>query len=214
MVFNNIDLVLLGILILSAVIAWFRGFVREVLSLLGWFLASAFALYALPYARPIASQYFTGGIVDIAASLGLYVVFLIFWWFVSFFVARNVRHSYLSGFDRFLGFIFGFLRGGVLITLVALLMNIAVPPEFKSPELQKSKVFPVFETIATTVEPMIPQSILDGITGKKEQSSEDNVKDLVKSLSAPQTTEGMGSLKQGYDSQSTDAMDRLFENAQ
>ena len=61
---------------------------------------------------------------------------------------------------------------------------------------------------------MIPQSILDGITGKKEQSSEDNVKDLVKSLSAPQTTEGMGSLKQGYDSQSTDAMDRLFENAQ
>ena len=49
-----------------------------------------------------------------------------------------------------------------------LLRNIAVPPEFKSPELQKSKVFPVFETIATTVEPMIPQSVLDGITGKKE----------------------------------------------
>ncbi len=214
MTFNNIDLVLMGILLLSAIIAWFRGFVREVLSLMGWFLASAFALYALPFARPIAAKYVTGGLVDIAASLGSYIAFLIFWWFVSFFIARNVRHSSLSGFDRFLGFIFGALRGGVLLTLVALLMNVVVPPEFKNDDLKKSRVFPIFENIATQVEPMIPQSIMNGITGKKEKTSDEKLDDLVKSLSAPKTSQPEGQKKQGYDSKSLNEMDRLFENAQ
>ena len=41
--FNIVDGVALALIVLSAVLAWARGFVREVLSILGWIVAAVVA---------------------------------------------------------------------------------------------------------------------------------------------------------------------------
>ena len=54
---NNLDFVILGIVIVSALIALNRGLIKEVLSIVGWVLSTVILIYALPVCVPFAKKY-------------------------------------------------------------------------------------------------------------------------------------------------------------
>src|SRR6266851_8929721 len=124
---NPLDLGVVAVVVLSAIFAFARGFVREALSIVAWVGAAAITLYGFSWVyaqvdprvhNPLLSQ--------LIAGFGLFVASLIVLTILTGIVARTVRSSGLSPIDRTLGFIFGLLRGAFIVSLAFLLLDISV----------------------------------------------------------------------------------------
>ena len=120
MEFTGFDLFALALLFISGVTALMRGFVREALTVAAFVAAALAALWALPVFSGLAAE-FTGS--GLAANLAAFiVVFLLVYLAVSFITSslqKNVKSGEdVSVIDRSLGFVFGLVRGLVLLGLL------------------------------------------------------------------------------------------------
>jgi membrane protein required for colicin V production len=130
---NGFDIGVVAVVCLSALFAFARGFVREVLSIVAWLGAGLIALYALPHAVPFAENYLPKGwIANTAALLAIFLVALIILVYVTSLIGGRVNQSSLSAVDHTLGLIFGVLRG-VLVVCVFYLALTWVFPESREP---------------------------------------------------------------------------------
>ena len=76
---NVIDIGVLAVLLISAVLAYARGFVHEVLSVGGWIGAIFATFYGFPYAKPFARKYIPLEIAaDLTAGIVIFIVTLVF----------------------------------------------------------------------------------------------------------------------------------------
>ena len=123
-----LDGILLGITLVSAVLAMVRGFSREVLSLVSWAAAAAaaFLFYkpVLPYVKPYISN---DTIAMIAAMAAVFLVVLIVVSLITMKIADFIIDSRIGALDRTLGFLFGAARGVLLVVVAMLLFTWAVP---------------------------------------------------------------------------------------
>ena len=186
---NNLDIVILAIVIISALIALNRGLIKEVLSIVGWVLSTFVIIYALPVCLPFAKKYIDNGIVaGVATSLVLFVAFYIVWIYSTSSIIGKIRTSKLNGLDRFLGLFFGVMRAFLLIVLFNIMMSWIIPNE-KQPEiLEKSKYYQLAGGFAKPLENMIPQETLKlikeqampiSVENKKEKGDEEDDEALV-----------------------------------
>jgi membrane protein required for colicin V production len=113
-------------LLLSIGVGMMRGFVFELLSLAGWFVAYFVALWL----TPTFQVYFHVG--DAGSALNYAVTFacvffasLLIWSLVARLVRAMIRATPLSPFDRLLGAGFGLVRGLVVLLIVALVVSIS-----------------------------------------------------------------------------------------
>lgn len=158
---NFTDLVVLLVLGLSALLAFSRGLVREVLSIGAWVGAALATVYGFPHAQPIArAQIEIALLADIVAGVAIFVVALILLTLLSHALSRNVRDSALGALDRSLGLIFGLLRGAVLVVLAYLLMAWAVPLEDRPSWIQEARTLPLIERGADMLLALLPESAL------------------------------------------------------
>src|SRR5437867_11160420 len=157
---NPLDLAVIGIVVLSAVFAFARGFVREALSIVAWVGAAAITLYGFNWVyaqvdprvhNPLLSQ--------VIAGFGLFVVSLVVLTILTGLVARTVRASGLSPIDRTLGFIFGLLRGGFLVCLAYLLLDVAVPKDDRPVWTREAKIDPHMHEGADVLRGFLPESL-------------------------------------------------------
>ncbi len=118
-----LDLILFGIMLISGLLALMRGFTREVLSLVAWIAAVVAGYFATlnPQLVAFAQQYIEQEIVAKIALGGLaFLVVLIILSLISVKIADFVVDSAVGAFDRTVGFIFGLLRGLVLVAVAYL----------------------------------------------------------------------------------------------
>lgn len=118
------DLVVIGVMVLSCLFAFFRGFVKEVLSLGAWIGAGIITLY---YFRDVAEmikphvkqEMVAGGL----ATLGLYVTALLAFSLFNGMIVRMMKEGGDIGIlDNTLGLMFGAFRGAFVISLAYFLM--------------------------------------------------------------------------------------------
>ena len=129
--FTLIDGIVAVVVILSAVLAYSRGLVREVLAIAGWVVAAIVAFIFAPRAEPLVREIpilsdFLGGSCElsiIAAFAGVFAIALIVMSIFTPLFAGAVQRSALGGVDQGLGFLFGALRGGVLIAVAILVYD-------------------------------------------------------------------------------------------
>jgi membrane protein required for colicin V production len=129
--FTLIDGIVAVVVILSAVLAYSRGLVREVLAIAGWVVAAIVAFIFAPRAEPLVREIpilsdFLGGSCElsiIAAFAGVFAVALIVMSIFTPLFAGAVQRSALGGVDQGLGFLFGVLRGAVLIAVAILVYD-------------------------------------------------------------------------------------------
>jgi len=110
---NWVDWIVIGVVALSAVLAFMRGFVREVLGIGAWIGAGFFAVWAAPFVTE-RFIHWVGPDYGRFAALGA-MFLLIVLSVVSGIIGGIVRMSVLGGVDRTLGMVFGLLRGAALI---------------------------------------------------------------------------------------------------
>ena len=124
--FNNLDYIIFGVIALSGLLALMRGFVREMLSLAtligAYFVAAKFYPLVEPMVRPHIKNHAEA---TMAAAAILFVVALIAFMIVSFIIASFVRGKALTSIDRSLGFLFGLVRG-VLVVLIIYVAAVAL----------------------------------------------------------------------------------------
>ena len=125
-----VDLVVLAVLAVSALLAFVRGLVREVLGLAAWVGEVAAAFWALPYARPRFQQWLGASPwADPVAFGTVLLITLVVLLLVSRWIGALVRASPISGVDRSLGLVFGLARGAALVILAYIATGMVVPLE-------------------------------------------------------------------------------------
>lgn len=123
-----VDFAVLGVLAVSGILAFLRGFVREILGIGAWIGAGAAAVWGAQYAQlPLERWISNPGWADAAALAGVFLVTLIILLMVAHLFGRMVRGSPLGGLDRTLGLLFGLARGAALVILAYILVGMVVP---------------------------------------------------------------------------------------
>jgi membrane protein required for colicin V production len=123
-----VDGVLAGVVVISAIVAYFRGLVREVLSLGAWIGAAAAAFVARPYLLPYTSAWIdTEWIADAVGAGAVFLVVLVALKLITNAIADRVQDSSLGGVDRVLGLLFGAGRGAVLAVLAYIMGGMFAP---------------------------------------------------------------------------------------
>ena len=112
-----VDGVILLVILVSGLLAFLRGLVREVLGIGAWIGAAILAVWATPFVRPRFQGWFADrpGLAEPIAYAVLFLVCLGVLLFISHRISRVVRGSALGGLDRTLGLLFGLARGAALI---------------------------------------------------------------------------------------------------
>ena len=158
-----VDYGIIGIIAVSVVIALFRGFVREVVSLAAWVGGILLTLHYLIriesyLAHWVASIYLRYAIIILAV---LVLVSLVSW-LVGKILHRLVSSVGLGFTNRFFGFIFGFLRGVVVVSFLVILLP---PADVKNNQAFKnSELMPKVKPMADWFSSMIPENFTQKIT--------------------------------------------------
>lgn len=158
-----LDLVAIAIVLISAGLAFLRGFVHEVLSIGAWVGAAFAALYGFPVVRPLAREHIAMPLAaDIAAGVGLFLVALIVLSIVTSAISRQVQSSGLNSLDRSLGFLFGLLRGGVVVALAFIVLSWVFPPASARPDwIMQARGLPMMERGADILRSLVPANLLE-----------------------------------------------------
>ena len=147
---NIADWFILIVLTASGLISLARGFTKEFLSLFLWIVAFVAAVSLESLATPSINEYV--GNKEISKILSYIVVFMIciiLGGMVIKFISKLIKWSGASGFDRFLGVLFGLGRGLIVLFVIFLLL----PSNVKSTDLiDKSKITPLIEKYAPQIE--------------------------------------------------------------
>ena len=171
---NNLDIIILIVVAVSTLIAWSRGLVKEVLSIIGWVLATVAVIYLLPVVTPFANKYIeTGWLAGVIAALIILILFLVCWILYTSNLVSKIRSSKLSSLDRTLGLFFGVARAALLVILFYILISWIIPVEKQSDVLTQSKYFQLAGKFAAPIEELIPEDTLKIIREKTQAAAAD-----------------------------------------
>lgn len=153
-----VNLTLGSIVLASVVLGLFRGLVFEMMSLAGWLVAYFVSGWAAPLIAPHVPIGAAGGALNHSAALLLaFVAALVAWSLLSRVVRLIVSATPLTLPDRLLGAVFGLVRGGVLLMLVATV--VALTPAAQSPLWQSSTAARWLMVAVQGVKPLLPHAL-------------------------------------------------------
>jgi membrane protein required for colicin V production len=157
---NWLDIGVVAIIVLSAVFAFARGFVREAFSLIAWVGAAAITLYGFGWAFDRLEPYIHNPLLSqVVAGFGLFIVSLVVLTMMTGILARMIHATAFSPIDRTLGFVFGLARGVFLVCLAYLLVAMALPPTDWPPWLREAKSGPYLSEGADLLKGFLPESL-------------------------------------------------------
>lgn len=156
--FTLADLAIIGVLLISGVLAFARGFVHEVLAMAAWVGAALAVVFGLEYARPIAHRFISLPLLaDVAAGGTLFIVSLLVLSLLTRAVARRVQDSPLNAIDRSLGFVFGLARGALLVCLAYIPIVWLMPPAEQPAWMRDARAAPLVAQGADALRDFVAQ---------------------------------------------------------
>ena len=154
---NVFDLIVIGVIVLSGLFALMRGLVKEILSIVSWVGALFAALYGFGYVRPLINKLIQPTwLADAITGVGLFVIALIALGLIASAVSGAVRKSSAGALDRSLGFLFGLVRGAVIICVAWLAVSWALPTNEQPAWLRDARTLPLVERGANLLLSMVP----------------------------------------------------------
>ncbi|NRA87221.1 MAG: CvpA family protein, partial [Rhizobiales bacterium] len=128
--FTILDVALFFIVIISGLLAMTRGFLREFFSIVAWVAAALAVMVFYPILEEDALKLITHDkIAQAALAASLFIGTLIIVSIVSYMITDKLLASKIGALDRTLGFIFGGLRGFLLVVACYLGLLLIMPNE-------------------------------------------------------------------------------------
>jgi len=173
--FTLIDGVVAVVIILSALLAYGRGLVREAMAIAGWIAAAVLAFLFAPRVEPLVREIpVVGDFIADSCELSIIgafaLVFAVALIVVSLFTplfSSLVQRSALGGLDQGLGFLFGVARGVLLIAIAFFVYDTVITgQEFTI--VDESRSAAVFGRFTGQIEEQNPEQALGWITRQYE----------------------------------------------
>lgn len=180
---NGLDLVIVCVVAISGLFAFCRGFLSEMLGIGSWIVAGAGGVYLLPYVSPLTEKFIRNGtLANIAAGVLSSLILLVVLTLVCSFLTGKIRQSALNRLDRFLGLIFGFLRGFIILMLMYFILFVLSPKTLE--DLGKnSKLYPFLDDVCLRVKEHMPESLFDNPSDKGGKSKDsEELEGLLKAI--------------------------------
>src|SRR5439155_24553603 len=159
-VLNAVDLGVLGVIALSAIFAFARGFVRETLSIVAWVGAALITLYGFNHVYGLVIRFVTTPLLaNLVAGAGLFVRALVVLTIITSYLARLVHAPSLAPIDRTLGLVFGLARGAALVSRAYLVLDVSLPQNDRPGWIREAKSEPFPAQGADVLRSVLPQSL-------------------------------------------------------
>lgn len=159
---NGADYFVVVVLLASVGIGVFRGFVREAIGLFAWLLAIWLAWHHSEFLYPWLGGHLQTPEMKAWAARAIVFTGVVLLGDLIGFIAARIAHKAagLSLVDRFLGFVFGLVRGVVIVGLLALLcVRLGLDQE---PWWQAAKLHTYVEYVGETVQGFAGDNVVDG----------------------------------------------------
>ncbi|MBL4614828.1 MAG: CvpA family protein [Magnetovibrio sp.] len=220
-----IDILVIGTLLISGAFAYARGFVHEVLSIVAWVGAALATMYGTPALKNFTYQFiqdpfFAALVTGILIFIGTLIILSI----TTRRISRSVKDSALGALDRALGFIFGLLRGAIIVSLAWLLYAWFVPEDERPEWVYTARAMPMVIEGANILKSFVPVSYQDqngqGPNGQTPNgateglSTKDRMQKLFNDAITPVPKAPARSKSDGYGKKERSEMDRLFDTSQ
>lgn len=197
------DWIALGLLVISGLMGFFRGAVREMVTVLAFLAAGAAAMATMKISGPIARGFIHP---DWAANVaGVLVVFLIVYIALRLLGAgladRIQRTQVLGMLDRSVGLGFGLVRAVIVLGAFNLAFNAATPPERVPRWISEAKLYPLSTAAARAIQQFAPKGM--DLAGRLKPAFEGAVRDGV----------GDRNVTGGYDARERGGLDDLVEKS-
>lgn len=164
-----LDLIFIVILAISVLLGLIRGMIREVLSLVG--LAASIYLaftFADSLSKNYVSQFLENPRISYIVTFVLIIVATLFFvTLINLLFSQLLKASGLSFLNRFFGALFGLLRGGIICSLLVMVIGF-VPGIASKPWWQASTLAPIFTNLTKTTFKYLPQEISDYFESAKD----------------------------------------------
>jgi membrane protein required for colicin V production len=163
--FTLVDGIVLALIAISAILAYARGLARESLSILGWIAAAIAGFWFAPSVEPLVREVpilrdVIGTSCELGILAGFAIVFAVALIVVSLFtplLAGAVANSALGPVDQGLGFLFGIVRG-VLLVVIALVVYARIFGDGGGfPQVDDSHTVAVLSGLEARIAAMLPE---------------------------------------------------------
>lgn len=173
--FTAVDGGVAAVILLSAILAYSRGFVREVMAIAGWIMAAVVAFVFAPQVEPLVYEIpvlgnVIGGSCELAILAAFALVFIVALVAVSLFtplLSSMIQGSVLGGLDQGLGFLFGVARGVLLVAVAFLVYGMVVTAD-DYPVVDNSRSADIFASLTEQIAEADPDQALGWLTGQYE----------------------------------------------
>ncbi len=234
-----IDLIICAIILVSALVAFFRGFIREVLTILG-VVGGLFAAYVFgdslapfyadlmgvnPDTPPEEAEKFMGILpypllADILGYITIFLLVVIILGIISHYLSKFVENVGMGMVDRTLGVFFGIARGVILLGVIYLPIHMFVEQEEKNSWFEDSRTIMYVEWTADWLTGFLPEDFVK----ENAQDKVDETRETLKKLEIlPEAQKMMSTMDdaqasskgdepaQGYDGSQRESLENLIE---
>lgn len=161
--FTIIDAVVAVVIVLSAVLAYARGLVREVMAIIGWVAAAVLAFTFAATAQPLVLQIpvvgdFLGDSCELSMVAAFAAIFALSLVVISLFtplLSSSIQGTAVGSVDQALGFAFGAARGIILVAVAFLVYDRVIGAQ-TIPMVDNSRSAHVFASFQGKIDAQVP----------------------------------------------------------
>ncbi len=229
--FNTLDLIFIAFALIFIATGFFRGFVKEVFSLIGWLLAFVGSYFLTPFLADVINIYSRNKILsDILARSGIFIIILLTYTFSISSLVSDLKEKMPRSFDCSLGVLYGLIKTTIVFGfLYSVAMNAlefvagkpipensAQYPKF----LKEAKCHDIMKGSADVLNPAVKLFFddvvknFDSVIPKRSDDLEEKIDEIVKDKKSA-ITEDKESLTieedSGYEKKDIQKMNHLIE---
>lgn len=218
--FNMFDAAVILVIMLSTMLAFFRGFVREFLSLGAWVAAGIVTLYAYQaVAEKLMPHTSSDTVAFLLAGAGTYVTVLLGLSIFNSMVVRYVKSGDEVGmFDNFLGLLFGLLRGAFIVSLGYVVLSLVIDNENPPVWVEEAATRPIVQKGAIILANIAPEyleeisSLSTDLQKEVESQAVDALADGKIELFEGQDSKLIIDNEKGYSDQERQLLEKLMQS--
>ena len=171
---NIVDFVAIIVLVVSGGLATLRGMTREIMGLAGWPISIVSARLIAPYLEPLLTDLIRVEGISQALAWGIpFIVVVVLWFVFASLVSPGLSKAGLGSLDRWLGFLFGLIRGFVIVLVIYASAVVAAEGEDNLPGLvTDAQITPALRESAHLMSGVLPPDMREQLIENLPDASE------------------------------------------